>query len=713
VQVLAPELAHDARAKIGQVFGVIRATTEPRNGDALTALLEDALTRVVAEVMMRSAGLPREPLIEIILQKLNNALDFVFGERGLPIDRGSISSTLVFLQGSSFIASFWGKSNAYLVRMGEQSRIFSFGSQSESHDVSLSYSEVVSGVVGQKDRLMLATSDISSVVDRETIVKTVSSYRSDAAVVALGDCFGAVSPAPLAILLAGEAAYTPVGFGAGSVEAQKNSLEGLLHTASRTNDILSPPLLKPLTSKLGSSVSKAFSKISQTTNSLFAGSASKTRASFAPAEELIQEDIETPAVTASISVDTTQARAMFDRAFKVVSALKNTQERKAIVTGVTSAIPRFVGGLSPWFNGLNEKKKTVVAGLMTVCVVFNVAMMGILSHRRTQAKILAYEKQLQTISQKIDAAESSLIYNDFSRAKTLLDESGTLVAMLPSKTPDEQSARAALTKRLDEQRQTMRRESSLPTPAVTAALPETATGTISTLALKDTALFTATSAGELYSTSLKDGFVRKIGEAIGAGPTFLLPLSNGLLYGGDDGVVRFVSDTGTVVAKAPLEGLSDLKVTDAVFYGTALYVLDAQHNRIAKYPVGTKTFGRAQLSVKDGTDIAAGTSLSIDGSIYVLQANGAITKIKQGIHENYTLQPVDPAPTHAAGLIVSSTTDNLYFFDNDRLLSYSKNTGRFVGQYQLGVAGNRGVFDEKGKKLYVINGRNVSVFPVP
>lgn len=726
-QVITPDLAEDVRAKIGQVFGVLHAETDAKTGDALVAHLEDALGRVSMEVMTRGAGLPRDAQIELVLTKLNSSLDSVFGEYGLPVDRSSVRSVLVFLQGSTLSASFWGDASAQLIRLGETPKVFDIGAaRSLGSASSPNYTEVISGATTSRDRLVLSTSNLLNSIDRDMVLKTLTNHRSDDAAVMLGDFFGSANEGPLALIVAGEPAYsnTP-GF-----TTSHSSVEGLLNTTSKTREILSPPLLKPFTSKINSTVSKAFTSIGKTANSLIAMAKPTAQEQNSHQEEStnteepamlsgaisLREPEDQPMISEAASTLRNSATTVAGRSLSFLKSFADADTRKSLLSNLPRFGPHIGANILTAFNTSSRRNKVIIAGVMTAIIAFNGGMMGVLAKQRSEKKVADYENAILTVQQKIDAAESSLIYNDYSRAKTLLDEASVLAVALPNKSVEEQEARAKLEASIAEERQAMRRESSLPEPTFFGVLPEAATGTFASLTFRNGVLFAATTGGELYTTSLKDKTTVKLGDSIGVAPQFLLAVnSTTLAYGGTDGNIRLINDKGAVTSTTTLDGISDLTITDAVFYGTAVYVLDAPHNRIVKYPVATKGFGKAQLSVKDGTDLSKGTSIAIDGSILVLDASGNVIKLNSGSRDQFGVQDADPTPQNAGILTVGSSTDALYFIDGDRLLSYSKSTGRFLGQYlSPSLAGAKDVYlDEKTKTLYVARDRDIAIFTLP
>ncbi|MDA2922322.1 hypothetical protein MYX07_03590 [Patescibacteria group bacterium AH-259-L07] len=125
----------------------------------------------------------------------------------------------------------------------------------------------------------------------------------------------------------------------------------------------------------------------------------------------------------------------------------------------------------------------------------------------------------------------------------------------------------------------------------------------------------------------------------------LAPLDNDILIGYDQnqGIATF----NTIDAKlepVKLTRQHDIsEITDLSLYNGRLYVLESSQNQIYKYSKTIDGFGKEEIWVKDGTNIADTLSFTIDGSIYVLKKSSDIYKFFRNNRVAFELDDIKPA----------------------------------------------------------------------
>jgi hypothetical protein len=742
---LLPDLSIDASTKLGQAFGLVTAEADAKSGDALVALLEDAIGRAAEEVAARALGESRDALIEQLVAKVNQRMEPVFAENGLAVERSTVSATLAFVDGRTLFAMLWGYPHAMLLRNpgGEDGTVFDLVAESRVGEQSPAardrFAEIISGPLSAKDRVVLASHDLLETLARDKVLSSVGANRGDAAASALADLLMAYAGVDsAAIIVAGEPSY---GSAPGTVAQPKTSMDSLLGTASRTNDILSPSILRPMGRKI--------SAIMQAAMAATKGRSAKPgrRApEAAPAEEPREERMamtdesatvgdedlaaEEPRVTNRAdrarndgpslwSGVAASASSMGKRAAGAIGSgvrsLADGKKRNALLATFKGDHGSYADAAVARWNALTQRGKAALIGLMAVILVANGLGLASVVRGAQERRVADYENRVAAARQKIDAAESSLIYNDYARAKTLLDEAEKAAAELPTKTPEEQRVRRELDASLARQRQAMRREVPLAAATVLATVPDSGAH-LGKMALYKNAAWVAAVDGSVYSFVLKDGKELKKAEAsLGAAPAYLAATgSNGLVVGDAGGKTVRVSDAGKGKA-ATLDGIPDLAATDAEVYGSSLYVLDASHNRILKYPILDDGFGKATLSIKDGTDVGAGQALAIDGSIFTVSGDGTARKMTKGARDPFVLQETEPALRQALSARAAETSDALYVLEPGRILKYSRTTGRFINQFTSAELATATDFlvDEKAKTIIVTAGARLLKFPLP
>lgn len=84
-------------------------------------------------------------------------------------------------------------------------------------------------------------------------------------------------------------------------------------------------------------------------------------------------------------------------------------------------------------------------------------------------------------------------------------------------------------------------------------------------------------------------------------------------------------------------------IQDFCIYGQRLYTLEPLENQIYKHQKTIDGFGSEQSWLQDESNITDGLNLAIDGSVYVLKKTGQILKFYQGKKTNFELNDIQPA----------------------------------------------------------------------
>ncbi len=735
---IIPELSAEATAKLGQAFGLVTAEADAKSGSALSALLEDAIARAAEEVSTKSLGETRDAMVEHLVAKVNSAMEPVFSERGLPIDRSTVSAIMAFVDGRTLFTVLWGYPHALLLRnpSGSDAATFDLVAEGRAGEQAPAardrFAEIVSGPLSNKDRVVLSSHDLLDSLSREKLLSTIGANRGDAAANGIADLLMAYAGVEsAAIVVAGEPAYASGPIGA--APPPKTSMDNLFGTASRTNDILSPSIFRLMAQRVGSMVGGSKSgKVEGGQDRSKEQRAEKQAMRDDTRDERDDDDDDTfedeqdfrrpnKKANAGPSLVSTALAASGRAAKRAAAAIGHSakaitdrERRTATLTAFKGEHASYTDATIAKWNGLPRKKKLLVMMVLSVIVVANGFGLVAMVNGAKLKKIAAYEDSVTTIRQKIDTAESSLIYNDYGRAKILLDEAQALINDLPIKTADQQRTKNNLVTNLDQQRQAMRREVPLTSPTVVATVTEGAAH-LGKIAIYKTKLWVTAVDGSIYSMGTKDKELIKAEANLAAAPSWITPTaSNGLIAGDATGKTVRITDAGKGLA-VTLGSVPDLAITDAEVYSSSIYVLDAAHNRILKFAILDKDYGKGALTIKDGTDVSAGRTMAIDGSIFVINADATSRKLTKGARDPFVLQDAEPKAKNVIASQIGEATDALYVLEPGRLLKYSRTTGRFINQYTSEVLNEATDFlvDEKAKTVTVVAGAKLLRFVMP
>jgi hypothetical protein len=160
-------------------------------------------------------------------------------------------------------------------------------------------------------------------------------------------------------------------------------------------------------------------------------------------------------------------------------------------------------------------------------------------------------------------------------------------------------------------------------------------------------------------------------------------------------------------------------------YVGRLYLLDPGANQILRYVLTSTGYDGSPgnyLQAATGASIADAEDLAIDGNVYVLHADGRISKFSEGAAVPFTQKGLDDPLKSPCCIFVTGSLDdsgNVYVVDsgNRRIVQFSK-TGEFIRQFRSRDAGYmdalRGlVVDETAKKLYLVDGNRLYQATLP
>lgn len=171
--------------------------------------------------------------------------------------------------------------------------------------------------------------------------------------------------------------------------------------------------------------------------------------------------------------------------------------------------------------------------------------------------------------------------------------------------------------------------------------------------------------------------------------------------------VQKISKTSNQATKQIIKNSTDWKNGTAI--GTYLgnfYVLDTTGG-VLKYISTGGGFTKANyFATNVSPDLSKATSLTIDGSIWILTSDGTILKFTKGQQDTFTLKGLDKPLSSPTRITTSADMTNVYLLDNgnQRLVVIDKN-GTYIASYQNAIIAKAKELevDEKNKKVYLLS----------
>ena len=163
------------------------------------------------------------------------------------------------------------------------------------------------------------------------------------------------------------------------------------------------------------------------------------------------------------------------------------------------------------------------------------------------------------------------------------------------------------------------------------------------------------------------------------------------------------------------QATNNTSVKDLTVYGNNLYVLDNQNNQIFKYPESGGSFANGQPWIKEELNTSQTSSLTIDGSIYIVTNDGSIKNLLKGGLEKFDYHA--PHPNIGTGAIIKTFRDSdyLYIIDpaNNRVIILDKE-GNIKDQYTSQKFDDLKdlAVDPDEKTIYLLNNQHLYILAI-
>lgn len=374
---------------------------------------------------------------------------------------------------------------------------------------------------------------------------------------------------------------------------------------------------------------------------------------------------------------------------------------------------RMIGRFVIWFWNLSRKQKLIFALALVLAFFFIKSLAQIGSSNEGAMEKEVYDNLVRSIEEKIELAQTALIYQDNKKAKNNLLEAQELLNALPNKSRKEKKQFVELEKEIKQPLQEVFKIKSLAAPVLLAGLaglePETANWQMVLLNNNDS--YAASPAtGTIYKFSAEQNQFHSIKESLGilGGFEKMIPAEEKLI---------FILNNKKIAEFIPPDKLNpvsgDIKsVSDFVFYNNRFYGLDAVNQQIWRYQQIEDNLNLETGWLKETANISDAISLAIDGSVYVLKSNNEILKLRKGQKETLEFT-IEPPPVNLTKIWTNYESKYLYLLDtgSKRIIILTKE-GKIAAQYTSPQFASPTSFavNEKENKIYVLDGAKIYEF---
>jgi len=368
------------------------------------------------------------------------------------------------------------------------------------------------------------------------------------------------------------------------------------------------------------------------------------------------------------------------------------------------------GALSEWRRLGRDK---VLLSLILVVIVLVAGIYLVRNQGHKQQYIEDLEEQLVSVSDKIDEAETKGTYDKSSAEKLLNDAEDMAMEVLASGYL--RASASQYLSSIEEQRDYLDNVIRVPEVTMYADLSEKRS-TVSALGI-------IPYDGSLYVYEYNGLYEIELGEV--QDPLTIddeKVVIDGAAFEDQNSILFYTEDGGIIEYDGFVFNFMDAESgfksgIDVVPYATKVYVLDPIGSQIWKYYRQRASYGSAEsYLLADDVDLSGAVSMSIDGSVWILNSDGTITKLLSGVEEDFN---IDRSPlTSFAGATKIHTAyemSQLYVLDpaNSRVLVFNKDakTGGLVYSTQYVFEGLDDIRDiyisQAENRMYLLTGDKV------
>ncbi|MBI5793474.1 hypothetical protein HZA87_00075 [Candidatus Uhrbacteria bacterium] len=358
----------------------------------------------------------------------------------------------------------------------------------------------------------------------------------------------------------------------------------------------------------------------------------------------------------------------------------------------------------------------LILGIGVAVIVLTIGISFLSESQARSAEEKTYRERLTTIDDLMERAAGAVIYKDEDQARNLYVNAQTMIAELPTDTPERASKAATLNADLENALDEIRHLVTIPNPPLLGDLANLSDGVFgNSLIQRSGALYVFGSDGRVYTFNRESKrFEVVIGDEAKGVPALSSSEEEGRLYFlGQDGAVYFVSAEDATLEAT---GAGNAAWVDMEAYANRLYVLRptsrGQEGQILRFDrSGSKFSGESNWITSRTVSFDAAISLAVDGNVYVLMKDGGVTRFVSGSEEGWNVGVVDPTITSATKIWTNPESKYLYILEpaTNRLIVFEKESGEFVVQYRSGAFGDLTDFvvDEQGYTIYLLAGSKI------
>ncbi|MBI2415478.1 MAG: hypothetical protein HYV33_02310 [Candidatus Kerfeldbacteria bacterium] len=678
---------------LGRAFALIEFT-EPQ---PFYAELVDRLDQAFNLGYYHSTDFAVEAAFERTMQKLNKVVQQAITDFG---EAWAYHTNAVFgvIHNNDIHLSYVGTVGAWLVRSDKMLDIIQAPANSEIKPLKL-FSNIISGQCPERSGILLATANILDYLSLEKIRRIVGEHAPDESVRVFEDTLSESNTlSNIAGIIIKLEKPTRAETDATSIDEldrsefnqRQDSMQHLINQERTTGELLAPSIW-PSLKKRFQTLTTAKPQIIDTRRS---------------------------------SMNYVRSQSPASKTLRMVGEfLKNVAIQTIVGTGyVLKKLLQWWRRRQPGdFNikrrwqKLTGPRKILVVVASVIFVVFIIMVLRQDTAVEQQQTTSQFEQTVAEVEQYLGEAESKQIMKDEAGARNLINQADTALATIPTDSEIYQTKGQSLRQRIDDVLNVYNKVTVLtdvqPTGDFGTAGSNVTVGQITKIGNNIFGFDRST--GSVYRLNLENTTVSQSITDDTTDQTFVTvendSAATALALLTDDSVVQFnpvLEKNSPVTITLP----ATADIIDFDIFGSRLYSLDIANNQIYRQQKSGDSYGNASDWLTETADISQAVAFDIDGSIYVLQNDGAILKFDGGTASDFTVPEFNPSLNGSTKLIKSSptapfvimnpATQRLVILDSEANLTKQLTSDRFNDLRDV-------AYDEDTNTAYVLSGNSL------
>ncbi|HBR80269.1 MAG: hypothetical protein UX09_C0030G0011 [Candidatus Uhrbacteria bacterium GW2011_GWE2_45_35] len=393
-----------------------------------------------------------------------------------------------------------------------------------------------------------------------------------------------------------------------------------------------------------------------------------------------------------------------------------SSERKEVFSEARSHFETSRLFVSKKMNRLPKTSKYLILAALIMVLIITFSVLAISHGRQASEERAAFEAAVTRVESLQDAVESALIYKDENKAKSLLKEAEDSLNSIVTEDKANLERIQKIKNEILQVANNLKKISELQNPEVLAeasALPEQPT--LSSLIWGGEKIYTFGSNKTVYLVNESDKTLESFASDETLGSATEASVGEGFTAWLDDSPTLNLLDLQTKNLATHVSSPSDERWVDLYVYGDRLYVLapgSGLASQVYRLSLSGLSVGTPAAWIKSPiSELSDTVSLAVDGTVFILRANGKILRFVGGRDVAWTQGIVEPAITSASDIWTSAESSYVYLLDpaGQRLVVYEKESGTLKVQYHSSSFTSLTDFavNETNKTIYLLGDSRV------